>query len=204
MDWGNSVSQVGGLEQVAAVSSKLESEIPAWQFSGWHRAAQGTHLDGGPDCRCLHTNKASKLLLQPVRSCQYNWVCQEIQVTSMCNLYLGRWTLQALLGVHRCSVTCRCPYLTLSWQASMMRSLNPSSGLGSFKCFVPVEDPPEAQLVPCRGLQQVQCDVSQPYTKFLGVSREIELSALAWVTGLGSSTLLRFLPLFQGGVESKM
>lgn len=52
------------------------------------------------------------------------------------------------------------------------------------------------QLVPCWGLQQVKCDVSLLYTKFLGVSREIELAALAWVTGLGSSSLLRFLPLF--------
>lgn len=78
----------------------------------------------------------------------------------------------------------------------MMMGLNPSSGLGSVKCLVPVEDPPEPQLVPCWGLQQVHCDMSQLYAKFLGVSREIELAALAWVTGLGSSSLLRFPPLF--------
>lgn len=41
--------QVGGLEQVAAVSSKLETKIPEWQFPGWHRAPQGTHFDGDPD-----------------------------------------------------------------------------------------------------------------------------------------------------------
>lgn len=82
--------QVGGLEQVAAVSSKLETKIPEWQFPGWHRAPQGTHLGGVPDCRWLHKNKVSKLLLQSVRSSPYNRVCQVIQVTSMCNLYLGR------------------------------------------------------------------------------------------------------------------
>lgn len=41
--------QVGGLEEVPAVSSKLETKIPEWQFPGWHRAPQGIYFDGDPD-----------------------------------------------------------------------------------------------------------------------------------------------------------
>lgn len=85
-----------------------------------------------------------------------------------------------------------------------MTSPNPSPGLGSVKSFVPAEDPPQSQLAPGWGFQQVQCDVSQLCANFLGVSRKMTLAAHAWVTGLGPSSVLKFLPLFWDGIESKM
>lgn len=61
---------------------------------------------------------------------------------------------------------------------------------------MPLEDPPQAQLAPGCGFQQiqVQCDVSQLCANILAVSREMALAARVWVTGLGPSSVLKFLP----------
>lgn len=85
-----------------------------------------------------------------------------------------------------------------------MMNLNPSPGLGSVEHLMAVEDPPQPQLAPGWGLQQVQRDVSQFCADFLGVSRKTALAAHGWVTGSGPSSVLKFLPLFWDGIESKM
>jgi len=69
---------------------------------------------------------------------------------------------------------------------------------------VPVEDPPQPQLVPGWGLQQVQHDVFQLCATFLGVSKKKASAAHAWVTELGPSSVLKFFPLFWDEIQSKM
>lgn len=66
-----------------------------------------------------------------------------------------------------------------------MISPNPYTRLGSVKCLVPADDPPQPQPVPGWGLQQVQRDVSQLCGNFPSVSRKVPLAAHACVTGLG-------------------